>query len=196
MNVQTSAWRDPRNGAHPDPPQVHPKLGGGKNGQVPVLVESTIHQKKKENEKEKEGPVLERGGGGSSDGGRNRWTLDRRKTRSIRPFLWTEKQVFREERPSAPQPTRTSTMSSLLFPWRQKQPKPSSERRSDLEHVHAVVLCLCVLGGVCLGLAGSQSLLALRARLHQRRFLQRELFIAFWQVLHVYDPVVSFQSPP
>lgn len=100
--------------------------------------------------KKKKGPVLECGGGGS-DGGRNRWRLDRRKTWSIHPFLWTELQVFRDERPFPPHPPRTSKMVSLLFSCarRFQQPKTSSERRSDLEHVHRVVLCLCVLGGVC-----------------------------------------------
>lgn len=34
MNVQMNAWSDPTYSAHPDPLQVHPKLRGGKNGQV------------------------------------------------------------------------------------------------------------------------------------------------------------------
>lgn len=206
MNVQMIAWSNPRYDAHPDPPQVHLKLRGGKNRQVqhthserlPVLlvqrtskwlcacVGGVQDSSKKEKKKKKKGPVLERRGGGGSDGGRNSWTLDRRKTWSIRPFLWVEIQ-----RPSSPQPTRTSVMASILFPCTQKQPKVSSDSWSDLEHVHAVFLCLCVLGGVCVRLGRNQSFLVLRVWLHQRRFLQRELFIGFWQVLDIYDPVVS-----
>lgn len=34
MNVQMSAWSNPRYNAHPDPLQVHLKLRGGKNRQV------------------------------------------------------------------------------------------------------------------------------------------------------------------
>lgn len=136
MNVDMSAWLDPMYGAHTNPLQVHPKLRGGKNGQVQhthsetnwlqvspscssrgahtsecvhVLVDSRIEQKEK-----KKGPVLECGGGGS-DGGRNRWSLVRRKTWSICSFLWTVLQVFRDERPFPPQPLRTSMMVSLLF---------------------------------------------------------------------------------
>lgn len=34
MNVDMSAWLDPTYGAHTNPLQVHPKLRGGKKGQV------------------------------------------------------------------------------------------------------------------------------------------------------------------
>lgn len=68
--------------------------------------------------------------------------------------------------------------------------------RSDMEHLHTVVLCLCVLGGVCVRLGGGQGLLALQTRLHERRLLQRQLFTRVRPVLHVYDPVVRLESLP
>lgn len=68
--------------------------------------------------------------------------------------------------------------------------------RSDMEHLHTVVLCLCVLGGVCVRLGGGQGLLVLQTWLQERRLLQRQLFTRVWPVLDVYDPVVSLESPP
>lgn len=65
-----------------------------------------------------------------------------------------------------------------------------------MEHLHAVVLCLCVLGGVCVRLGGSQRLLALQVGFQQRRLLQRQLFTRVRPVLDVYDPVVGLESPP
>lgn len=34
MNVHMKVWLDPTSSAHTDPLQLHPKLRGGKNGQV------------------------------------------------------------------------------------------------------------------------------------------------------------------
>lgn len=166
MNIQMNAWLDPTCGAHTDPLQVHPKLRGGKIGQVRhihsetkwlqvsrscssrgahtsecvhVLVDSRIQQKE-----EKKGPGTWR----RWFRWRNRWSLDRRKTWSIRPFLWMELQLFRDEHPFPPQPLRAFMMASLLFSCTRRFQQPSW-RWSNLEHVQAVVLCLCVLGGVC-----------------------------------------------
>lgn len=66
----------------------------------------------------------------------------------------------------------------------------------DVKNLHAVVLCLCVLRGVCVRLGGSQGLLALHVGLQQRRLLQRQLFTRVRPVLDVYDPVVGLESPP
>lgn len=68
--------------------------------------------------KEREGrggrPVLECGSDGS-DGGRNRWSLNRSKTKSVRPCVRFWLQVFRDERPFPPQPPRIYTMVSVLL---------------------------------------------------------------------------------
>ena len=67
---------------------------------------------------------------------------------------------------------------------------------SDMKHLHTVVFCLCVLGGVCVRLGGGQGLLVLQIGLHQRRLLQRQLFTRVRPVLDIYDPVVSLESLP
>ena len=67
---------------------------------------------------------------------------------------------------------------------------------SDVEHLHAVLLCLCVLGWVCVRQGRGQSFLVLQTGLHQRRLLQSQLFAGVGAVLDVYDPVVRLESPP
>lgn len=67
---------------------------------------------------------------------------------------------------------------------------------SHMKHLHAVVLCLCVLGRVRVRLGRSERLLVLKTGFHKRRLLQSQLFTRVWSILDVYDAVVSFESPP
>lgn len=67
---------------------------------------------------------------------------------------------------------------------------------SDMENLHTIFFCLCVLGGVCVWLGGGERLFAIQARLHERGLLQSQLFTRVWPVLHIYDTVVCLESLP
>ncbi len=69
-------------------------------------------------------------------------------------------------------------------------------KRSDLQDLHTVVLCLCVLGRVCVRLRRPERFFILQVVLQKRGLIKNVLFTGLWAVLHIYYSVVGLESLP
>lgn len=70
------------------------------------------------------------------------------------------------------------------------------QERSHVQDLHTVVLCLCVLGRVCVRLRRPERLFILQVGLQKRGLIKNILFTGLWAVLHVYYSVVGLESLP
>lgn len=69
-------------------------------------------------------------------------------------------------------------------------------KRSDVQDLHTVVLCLCVLRRVCVRLRRPERLFILQVGLQKRGLFKNILFTGLWAVLHIYYSVVGLESLP
>lgn len=69
-------------------------------------------------------------------------------------------------------------------------------KRSDVQDLHTVVLCLCVLGRVCVQLRRHERFFILQVGLQKRGLFKNILFTGLWAVLHIYYSVVGLESLP
>lgn len=67
---------------------------------------------------------------------------------------------------------------------------------SHVKDLHTVILCLCVLGRVCVRLRRYKSLFVLQVGLQKRGLIKNFDFTGLWAILHVYYSVVGLESPP